>query len=79
MIINTNYRMGSFVDLCNCSPRCFPQCGCWQTSCVPIPQCIPSPECCYPNIPPQCNNTNNICLPKNALYFMAGYLISKKI
>lgn len=86
MIINTNYRMGAFVDLCHCG--CNQPCGYWQTSCPP------SPQCCFPSCPSPCNpcqehycGHNNccgnscidICLPKNALFFMAGYLISKKI
>lgn len=83
MIINTNYRMGSFVDLCRCP--CY---GSWQTSCPPFNCNCPYPDCFNP-CPPQfsqpcerpCNNScsySNFCLPQNLLFFFAGYLSNKR-
>ena len=81
MIINTNYRMGAFVDLCRCPCGCNPCCGNWQTSCPqPCPPFCNSP-CQNPCLSP-CNNSCDcidLHFSKNALFFMAGYLISKSI
>lgn len=84
MIINTCYRMGSHIDLCRCPCNN----GCWQTSCpCNQPPCCPSNDfCCQPccNCPSNNFNQNNnscdgICIPKNALFFMAGYYLSKNL
>ncbi len=83
MIINTNYRMGSYIDLCRCPCNN----GCWQTSCPPLNCCnpCPPPNCfdnpCNPSFNcPNCNNNCNcnIFSPQNALFFLAGYMINKK-
>ena len=73
MIINTNYRLGSFVDLCHCP--CNNPCGNWQTSCPPLPCYDPCPPPC----PRPCHDYFNISIPKNAAFFMAGYLLRGKI
>ena len=44
MIINTNYRMGSYIDLCRCPCNN----GCWLTSSPCCPQPYPSPCSPYP-------------------------------
>lgn len=88
MIINTSYRLGSYIDLCRCpcDNGCF-QSGCWQTSCPPF-NCPPEP-CGYPcnrgNFQPPypCNNFSccyepcKTCIPQNALFFLAGYMLNK--
>ncbi len=85
MIINTNYRLGSFVDLCHCP--CNNPCGNWQTSCPCNNPCLsPCHDFCPPQCPPPCpspcqNSCDffNISIPKNAAFFMAGYLLSRGI
>ena len=80
MIINTQYRLGSYVDLCHCP--CNNNCGYWQTSCPscfnPCLPCNNSNFNCCPG-PPICYDNINFSIPKNAAFFMAGYLISKGI
>lgn len=99
MIINTNYRLGSYVDLCHpcpCQPcQPFP-CGNWKSSgpCAsPFCPFSTSPPCYQPSFQFPCNNFCP-CMPyqpnccenncsgfglsnKNAMFFLAGYLISK--
>lgn len=86
MLINTRYRQGAFIDLCN-------PCGCdkaqgnWSFS-NPCQNCFPFPPHCQPGCDfscpcqppsfPPCVPPNPICkIDNHAFYFLAGYLLSR--
>lgn len=92
MIINTRYRIGSFIDLC--SPSQCGNCeGNWTFSkpcqhCFPCPPQCPSfppqhhicPPCDFayrPNFPPCLPPAPTCHIDNHACYFLAGYLLAR--